>query len=68
MLADPGEIVPAEGGAGHDPEALLREAGDREVALDPAPRVQHLRVGDRTDVAGNAVVAEPLEQLGGAFA
>ena len=36
VLADPGEVVLAEGGAGDDPEAFLGEARDREVALDPA--------------------------------
>ena len=36
---------------GDDPEAVLGEPRDREVALDPAALVQHLRVGDRADVA-----------------
>ena len=44
------------------------EARDGEVALDPAARVQHLRVGDRADVARNAVVAEALEEVGRALA
>ncbi len=68
VLPDPGEIVPAEGRAGDDPEAIGREPRDREVAFDPAPRVQHLRVRDRADVPRNTVVAEPLEQLRGALA
>ncbi len=32
----------------------------------PPRAVEHLRVGDRADVARDAVVAQPLEQLGGA--
>ena len=68
VLADPGEVVLAEGRARDDPEALLAEPRDGEVALDPAAAVQHLRVGDRADVAGDAVRAEPFEELGGALA
>ena len=52
----------AERGAGDDPEPLVGEPRDREVALDPAARVQHRGVGDRADVAGDAVRAQPLEE------
>ena len=68
MRADPGEVVLAERGAGDDPEAVLGQAGDREVALDPAAAVQHRRVGDRADVARDPVRAEMLEEVGGSFA
>ena len=47
VAADPAEVVVAEGGAGDDREPLLLDARDREVALDPAAAVEHLRVGDR---------------------
>ena len=68
VLADPGEVVPPERRAGDDAEAILRQPRHGEVALDPAPRVQHLRVGDRADLAGDVVVAEPLEQIRRALA
>ncbi len=47
--ADPAEVVVAERRAGDDREQLLLDARDREVALDPAARVEHLRVRDRAD-------------------
>ena len=56
----------AERGAGDDPEAVVLELGDREVALDAAAAVEHLRVGDLARAADDAVVAQRLEQLGGA--
>jgi hypothetical protein len=56
--------VGAERGAGDDPEAILLELRDREVALDPAAAVEHLRVGDLARAADDDVVAQPLEQLG----
>ena len=37
---------------------LLLDARHGEVALDPAAAVEHLRVRDRADVAGDAVVAQ----------
>ena len=40
VLADPREVVPAEGRAGDDPEPLLRQPRDGEVALDAAAAVQ----------------------------
>ena len=61
--ADPGEVVVAERGAGDDREALLLQPRDGEVALDPAAPVEHLRVGDLPDLARDAVVAQPLEEL-----
>ena len=68
MGLDPGKVVAAERRSGDDPEAVLGEARDREVALDPAALVQHRRVRDRTDVARDLVVTEPLEELGGSRA
>ena len=63
VLSDPLAIVVPECGPGDDREELLVEPGNREVALDPAAAVEHLRVGDLTDAAGDPVVAEALEQL-----
>ena len=68
VVADPREVVLAEGGARDDPKALVAEPRDREVALDSAARVQHRGVRDRADVTGDAVRAEVLEELGGSFA
>ena len=62
MLADPREVVLAERGARHDPEAIAGQTRHGEVALDAAARVQHLRVGHLADVARDAVRAEPLEE------
>src|SRR5205085_11564515 len=62
--ADPGEVVPAERSPRDDAEAVVCDSRDREVALDAAARVEHLGVRDGTDGAGNAVVAQPLEELG----
>ena len=47
---------------------ILRETRDREVALDAAARVQHLRVRHLSDIASDAVGAEPLEQRSGVMA
>jgi hypothetical protein len=68
MRADPGQVVLAEGGACDDPETILGEPRDGEVALNPAALVQHRRIGDRADVAGDLVVAEMFEEFGGALA
>src|SRR5205823_9391924 len=67
-FADPCQVVLPERGARDDPEPILGEPRDGEVAFDPAPPVQHLRVRDRADVAPNAVVAEVLEECSAAFA
>ena len=61
--ADPRLVVVAEGGAGHQPEALLVQARHREVALHAAAGVEELGVGDRAGVAGHAVGTQPLEEL-----
>ena len=57
---DPGEIVPAERCPGDDAEAVFGKARDGEIALDSAALIEHLRVGDRSDVARNLVVTQPL--------
>ena len=62
VLPEPGGVVLAERRAGDDPEALLTQPRDREVALDPASLVQHLRVRDPSDLAGDTVRAQPLEE------
>ena len=68
VAADPLAVVVPECRAGDDGEALLGEAGDGEVALDAAARVEHLRVGHPPDVARDLVVAQALEQRGRARA
>ena len=62
VIAEPGQVVPAEGGTGDDAEPVLGEAGDREVALDAAGLVQQLRIGESADGAGDPVVRESLEK------
>ena len=64
VRADPGRVVLPECRARDDAEALFGEPSDREVALDPAALVEHLRVRDRTDIARDAVVAQPFEEPG----
>src|SRR5206468_12360631 len=54
LAPDPGGIVVAESRARDDAEAVLGEARDREVAFDPAPRVEHLRMGNTPDRAGDS--------------
>src|SRR5206468_11303872 len=68
VTVDPGEVVRPEGGARDDAEAVFAEARDREVALDPAALVEHRRVRDPADLARDVVVAEALEEGGGALA
>ena len=62
VLADPGQIMSAEGRAGNDAEAILCEPRDREVALDPAARVEHRGVGDLTDLTRDPVVADTFQE------
>src|SRR5258705_8249695 len=63
MVADPGQVVHAEGGARNDPETVRRKASDGEVALDAAGFIQHLRVSQRADTASDAIVGEALEKF-----
>jgi hypothetical protein len=58
--------VVAERGPGNDLEDLLLDARDREVALDSASAIEHLRVGDRPDPPSDGVVAQAFEQHRGA--
>ena len=58
----------AKRGACDDTKAALAQAGDREVALDAATLVEHLRVGQRADVASDSVVGQALEKLSGSAA
>ena len=66
MLADPRRVVLTERRAGDDAEPLGAETRHREVALDPAARVEHLRVRHAARLAGDTVGAEALEEVGGA--
>src|SRR4029453_8063156 len=58
---DPRQVVLAERGSCDDPEAVLGEARNGEVALDPAALIEHLRVGDGADIARDPVVAQVLQ-------
>ena len=62
VLPDPAEVVVAERRPGHDQEPVLGQPGDGEVALDPAPPVEHLGVDDRADRPVDVVGAQPLEE------
>jgi hypothetical protein len=68
VLADPREVVLTEGRPRDDAKAVFREPGDGEVAFDPAPRVEHLRVRHLADLARDPVPTEPLEKLRRPFA
>jgi hypothetical protein len=59
------EVMGAERRPGHDREQLVLHARHGEVALDPTAAVEHLRVGDLADVARDAVVAQPFEEVRG---
>ena len=63
VLADPAQVVVAHRCSGHDPEPLLAQPGDGEVALDPASPVQHLRVGDRPGRLADVVRTQVLQEL-----
>ena len=45
VVADPGEIMGAEAGAGDDVEIVFGKPRDGQVALDAAARVEQLRIG-----------------------
>ena len=47
VAAHPGDVVAPDRAAGDDPEAVLAQARDRQVAHDPAARREHRRVDDR---------------------
>ena len=67
VLSEPREVVLAERGPGDDPEPILLESRDGEVALDSSARVEHLGVGDPPHSAGDAVRGQSLEELGGSL-
>src|SRR5437867_2144982 len=62
MTTNPAQIVVAEGRARHDEETILPEASHREVALDPAAAVEHVRVRDAADGPIHIVGAQALEK------
>ena len=47
VAAHPRDVVAADRAAGDDPEAVLAQARDRQVAHDPAARREHRGVDDR---------------------
>ena len=68
MVADPRQVVHPEGRPCDNAEAPLAQPRDREVALDAAAVVEHLRVGERADPSRHPVVGEAFEKLGRACA
>src|SRR5256885_13924111 len=68
MVADPGQVVHSERGAGDDAKPAFAEPGDGEVALDAPALVRHLRIGQLADIAGDLVVGEAFEEVRGASA
>ncbi len=58
----PGQIVLPEGRAGDDKEALLGQAGDGEIALDPAALVQAFGIDDRSDRLVDVVGADIVQE------
>ena len=62
---DPREVAAAGAGPGDEPEPIVGEARHRQVGLDPAAAVQHLRVHDPADPHVHVVRAQPLEQAAG---
>src|SRR5690625_5434375 len=60
VVADPGEVVGTEAGAGDDVEVLVRQPGDRQVAFNAAAAGQHLGVGDPSRRAHHVVAADPV--------
>ena len=58
---DPGEVAGLRGRRRHHQIAIVREPGDGEVRLDPAPLVEELRVDDLARRHGDIVGAEALQ-------
>src|SRR5213593_1436650 len=56
------EIARDEVAAGRQQEAIRAPARDGQVALDPAARVEELRVDDAADRAVDVVVGQALQQ------
>ena len=68
MPAQPGEVA-LQRRAGHDEEeGRLRQPRDRQVALDAAALVEHLRVDDLARRHVDVVGAEPLQEGAGVAA
>ena len=63
MSADPVGVVGGRRGRGHDQERVGRLAGDSQIGLDAAARVEHLRVDHAADRNIDVVGAEPLERV-----
>ncbi len=62
MIADPGAVMGAKSRAGHDIEEILLEAGDGEIALDPAFAVQELGIGQSPGRTGDVVRRDPVQR------
>ncbi len=64
VAAHPGQIMDAKSGARDDLETVASQARHRQIALDAAVHIEHLRVGDRPRwlihlVIGDALAGRP---------
>ena len=56
-----------EAGAGDHVELVRRDSRDREIALNAAAAIEHLRVGKAAKGLGDIVGADPLQSAFGIF-
>ena len=68
MLPQPGQVVRQESPAGEDPEAILRSAYQRQVALDPAARREQRGVCDPADGPVHSIRGQTLQEGDGSRA
>ena len=61
VVANPGQVTLHRAGADHQPEMILGEAEDGEIALDPALVIQHQRVAGAPDRPVDPVGADRLQ-------
>jgi hypothetical protein len=62
VRAHPRDVVAADRAAGDDPEAIVGQARDRQVAHDPGARREHRRVDDDPDRLIDVVGGEVLQE------
>src|SRR5690606_11616757 len=68
MLAQPSKIALQSGTRHDEQEGSFGKAADGEIALNPAARVQHLRIDDAPDRNVDVVAAELLQERTGVAA
>ena len=62
VVADPGQVMGAEAGAGDDIEQFIRQARHGEVRLDAAARVEELGVGETARRLRHMGRADPFQR------